>query len=46
MLIDLIIKTINFLKGLTLWQIVLYQFGLICLLQLSIWLVEFIMKRV
>lgn len=44
MIIDTIEKTINFFKGLTLRQVVLYQVGMICVLQLSIWLVEYVMK--
>lgn len=44
MIIDTIKKTINFFKGLTLRQVVLYQIGMICVLQLSIWFVEYVMK--
>lgn len=45
MLINAIEKTINYFKRLTLWQVVLYPIVFVVILQLSVWLVEYVIER-
>jgi hypothetical protein len=45
-MINLILNTINFLKSLTLFQIVLYQVGMICLFQIVAWCVEYFVGKI